>query len=678
MAELFLASDTERQEQVVIKRILPYLSHENEFVQMFLDEARIAAQLHHPSIIQIHELGKLNESLFMAMEFVNGVDLRKILQEEVKLGLTVPYGIVAYVTAQVCAGLGYAHNSSGMDGKALGIIHRDVSPQNVMVGFDGRVKLVDFGIAKASALVERSKPGVIKGKFLYLSPEQLTQEKLDHRADLFAIGTMMYELATGKSPFYKSTTEAVIYAIRAEDPPPPELVRNDFPPELSRIVMKCLVKDRARRYQQATEIQRDLEAFMRDAYPTDQQEMASYITQLFASEGASGEKRTTPAAAAPPPPASQTPPPTPSTASSSGGRKDATVPLPQAGKASVLVPAQKRTTGDRDVPVPSDAAPTAHASPEEVARAQQLAAVRSGIMAALPHRKSMRHELGQKRRGTVTMRGGERRSSSSDRNESVDESMAKVSPSRAAMGALPPPSLSVPAVNSRESQSFTNPDANPLEEAQPSDPGDAKMTEAIPAPQVVRKRRTTANPSISSDTQANDAADDDEEGGSTASILPGQLAALAPRRPPPPPPAKTRHPLVVVGLSFAVVLVLGILLLMIFWGRSLAPSAPAPQPAPSGEAPAPVAPNQELAALAPPSPLAGGKNAWVRFDAPTGTVIQHGDQRFAAGLSFPIPPGPFTIEYRCPGRSTPITTVVNVLEGKSETQVVPIRCGLGR
>src|SRR5205823_12577193 len=122
---------------------------------------------------------------------------------------------------------------------------------------------------------------------------------------------------TGKSPFYKSTTEAVIYAIRAEDPQPPELVRNDFPPELSRIVMKCLVKDRARRYQQATEIQRDLEAFMRSAYPTDAQELSSYITQLFASDGASGEKRAAPPA--PPPPASQTPPPTPSTASNSAG-----------------------------------------------------------------------------------------------------------------------------------------------------------------------------------------------------------------------------------------------------------------------------------------------------------------------------------------------------------------------
>jgi len=665
MAELFLAQDTERQEQVVIKRILPYLSHESEFVQMFLDEARIAAQLHHPSIIQIHELGKLNDSLFMAMEYVNGVDLRKILQEEVKLGLTVPYGIVAYVTAQVCSGLGYAHNSSGMDGKALGIIHRDVSPQNVMVSFDGRVKLVDFGIAKASALVERSKPGVIKGKFLYLSPEQLTQDKLDHRADLFAIGTMMYELATGKSPFYKSTTEAVIYAIRAEDPPPPELVRNDFPPELSRIVMKCLAKDRARRYQQATDIQRDLEAFMKSAYPTDTQELSSYITQLFASEGSSGEKRQAPSVAASPPPASNP-----------SARKEATVPLPQAGaKASVLVPAQKRTTGDRDVPVPSDAAPTAHASPEEVARAQQLAAVRSGIMAALPHRKSMRHELGQKRRGTVTMRGGERRSNSSDKNESVDEGMGKPTPSRAAMGALAPPP-GTPAQGIRESQSFTSPHADPLE-AGASDPGDAKMTEALPVPPV-RRRRTPANPAVSADTEANDPRDrddDDEEGGSTASILPGQLASLAPRRQTQPPPTRSRHPLVVVGISFAVVLALGIILLLIVRSRG-APAA-APPPPPAGEAPQ-APPPQELAAATPPAPLGGGRSAWVRFDAPPGTIIQHGDQRFAAGLSFPIQPGPFAIDYRCPGHSAPVSAVVQVQDGRSDTQVVPIRCGGGR
>src|SRR6185295_16919662 len=359
----------------------------------------------------------------------------------------------------------------------------------------------------------------------------------------------------------------------------------------------------------------------------------------------------------------------PPPASNPSARKEATVPLPQAGaKASVLVPAQKRTTGDRDVPVPSDAAPTAHASPEEVARAQQLAAVRSGIMAALPHRKSMRHELGQKRRGTVTMRGGERRSNSSDKNESVDEGMGKPTPSRAAMGALAPPP-GTPAQGIRESQSFTSPHADPLE-AGASDPGDAKMTEALPVPPV-RRRRTPANPAVSADTEANDPRDrddDDEEGGSTASILPGQLASLAPRRQTQPPPTRSRHPLVVVGISFAVVLALGIILLLIVRSRG-APAA-APPPPPAGEAPQ-APPPQELAAATPPAPLGGGRSAWVRFDAPPGTIIQHGDQRFAAGLSFPIQPGPFAIDYRCPGHSAPVSAVVQVQDGRSDTQVVP-------
>ncbi len=284
MAELFLARDETTGAQVVIKRILPYLSHEPEFVQMFLDEARIAAQLHHQNIIQVHELGKLQDSMFIAMEFVDGIDLRKIFQEEAKLGFTVPYGVAALVTARVCGGLYYAHNATGVDGRKLGVIHRDISPQNVMVGFDGRVKLVDFGISKATAVMERSKPGVIKGKFLYLSPEQLTQERIDHRADLFALGSMLYELTCGKSPFYKPSTEAVIYAIRSEDPQPPAVLRSDYPPELSRIVMKCLAKDRTRRYQQADEIAHDLEVFLATTLPTGEEELREYVERLFGSE----------------------------------------------------------------------------------------------------------------------------------------------------------------------------------------------------------------------------------------------------------------------------------------------------------------------------------------------------------------------------------------------------------
>jgi serine/threonine protein kinase len=285
MAELFVARDDGGQ-LVVIKRILPYLSQEAEFVQMFLDEARIAAQLHHEHIIQVYELGKLEESIFIAMEFLEGIDLRKILQEEQKGKPegALPYPVAAYILAAICEGLHYAHNRLGRDGKPMGIIHRDVSPQNVMVGYDGSVKLVDFGIAKAAALVERSKPGVIKGKFLYLSPEQLSQDRIDHRADLFALGTMLYEVTTGKSPFHKPTTEGVIYAIRSEDPAPPHLIVPDFPLTLSNIVTKCLTKDRSLRYQQASEIQHDLENFLREEAPFDRAALVEYVSETFGDE----------------------------------------------------------------------------------------------------------------------------------------------------------------------------------------------------------------------------------------------------------------------------------------------------------------------------------------------------------------------------------------------------------
>ncbi len=284
MAELFLSQRPPDPELVVLKRILPYLSEEPEFVQMFLDEARIAAQLHHPNIVQVHELGKEGDNIFIAMEYVEGVDLRRVMAEESKFGATVPYGVAARICAQVAAGLDYAHHSRGVDGRPLELIHRDVSPQNVMIGYDGRVKLVDFGIAKAGAFMERSKPGVIKGKFLYLAPEQVSQERLDHRADIFALGTMLYEITTGRQPFAKPTTEGILYAIRYEDPSPPHLLRDDYPPALSRIVMRCLTKDRALRYQRASEVHDALESFLASGTLRQSLDVSEYIGRLLGEE----------------------------------------------------------------------------------------------------------------------------------------------------------------------------------------------------------------------------------------------------------------------------------------------------------------------------------------------------------------------------------------------------------
>ncbi|MFL5355192.1 protein kinase domain-containing protein [Archangium sp.] len=284
MAEIFLAQEPPRPDLLVIKRILPYLSEEPEFVQMFLDEARIAAQLHHPNIVQLFELGKINESIFIAMEYLEGVDLRRIMAEEAKFSSGVPYAVAARVCAQVAAGLEHAHNSKGVDGRPLGLIHRDVSPQNVMVTYSGAVKLVDFGIAKAEALAERSKPGVIKGKFLYLSPEQVMQERLDHRSDIFALGVMLYEITTGRSPYARPTTEAILYAIRFENPSPPHLIRDDYPQELSRIVMKCLVKDRNQRYQRAAQVQADLEALLASGTMRGSDDVQAYVARLLGEE----------------------------------------------------------------------------------------------------------------------------------------------------------------------------------------------------------------------------------------------------------------------------------------------------------------------------------------------------------------------------------------------------------
>ncbi|MEN9798483.1 MAG: hypothetical protein RL653_2179 [Pseudomonadota bacterium] len=289
MAELYLAQHAKKGGGFCIKRILPYLASEQEFVQMFLDEARIASQLQHPNIVAVKDLGFIAENIFIVMEFVDGLDLRRICQEEQKKKSVVPYAIAAWMVARVAAGLQYAHDKRWPDGRRIGIIHRDVSPQNVMVSFDGDIKLVDFGIAKATAEMDKTRPGVIKGKFLYLAPEQVTGEKLDSRADLFSLGTLLYEITTGKSPFQRQTAEGVIVAIRSEEPEDPRKVRRDFPRDLSRIISKCLAKDREKRYQQAAEVERDLDAWLAANDPVVAADVAAYLDKLL---GGTKGKRT--------------------------------------------------------------------------------------------------------------------------------------------------------------------------------------------------------------------------------------------------------------------------------------------------------------------------------------------------------------------------------------------------
>jgi serine/threonine protein kinase len=197
MAEVFLATQSGPRgfEKVcVVKRMLPHLADEENFVRMFLDEARLAAQLNHPGIAQIFDFGEVNGSYFLAMEYVPGDSLRKIVKDHGRRGAFIPPAYCARMVADAAAALHYAHNAVGTNGQPLKVIHRDVSPQNILLGSTGVVKLIDFGVAKARSATQKTAEGLVKGKFAYMSPEQIRGQPLDQRSDIFSLGLVLYEL----------------------------------------------------------------------------------------------------------------------------------------------------------------------------------------------------------------------------------------------------------------------------------------------------------------------------------------------------------------------------------------------------------------------------------------------------------------------------------------------------
>jgi serine/threonine protein kinase len=267
MAEIFLAHATGIEgfeKLVVIKRILPQFAGNPEFVRMFLDEARLAATLHHPNIAQVYDVGMVDGQFFFAMEHIHGQDLRAILRTLAKAKEPMPLGEALTITIGVCSGLHYAHEKRGLDGQPLGIIHRDVSPSNVLVTYDGCPKLVDFGIAKAATSSVETQAGAVRGKTAYLSPEQCRCEALDRRSDVFEMGIVLYETSTRSRLFGGDSDFATMRAIVDHAVPPPSIRRSDFPPELERIVMKALAANPEDRYQTVQDLQLDLESFARE------------------------------------------------------------------------------------------------------------------------------------------------------------------------------------------------------------------------------------------------------------------------------------------------------------------------------------------------------------------------------------------------------------------------------
>jgi serine/threonine-protein kinase len=251
------------EKTVAIKMVRPELAEHRSFADLFVGEAKLVADLVHQNIVQIYKLGRRERSLYIAMEYVQGVNLRQLIRRHLELGVSIPVDLGAFILSRVCRGLEYAHAKRGRDGSPLGIVHRDISPKNVMVSSEGEVKITDFGIAKAAGLLELDESSFLLGKAPYMSPEQAEHRVTDGRSDLFSLGILGFELLTGEAlfPAGESTHATLQRVTRAEIPSPRE-IRPEIPEAFERILMRSLERDLVRRYQSAGRMAYDLEYFL--------------------------------------------------------------------------------------------------------------------------------------------------------------------------------------------------------------------------------------------------------------------------------------------------------------------------------------------------------------------------------------------------------------------------------
>jgi serine/threonine protein kinase len=286
MAELFLARAIAAggiERHVVLKKVLPSLSADPQFVSMFLDEARLAAQLRHPNIAQLHDVGLIGEAFFYTMEYVHGETMESVMRRANQLGHILPLGHVLTVAAGAAAGLHHAHTRVGPDRKPLDIVHRDVTLSNLMIGFEGVVKLLDFGVAKAAGRSSTTtRIGVIKGKFAYLSPEQSSGEHVDLRSDIFSLGICLHEMLTGRFLFLRDTELATMAAVIADEAPPPSRIRRDVPLSIDRVIATALQKQPDKRFPTAAAMLDAIEVAAAGAgIPLSVHALGRYMHELF-------------------------------------------------------------------------------------------------------------------------------------------------------------------------------------------------------------------------------------------------------------------------------------------------------------------------------------------------------------------------------------------------------------
>ena len=266
MAELYLARADGLhgfRKLCVLKLVLPHLAEDRRFVEMFLHEARMAATLDHPNIVHVTDIGELDGEPYMVMQYVRGRDVRQIAKA--RSGAPLPLDVAVTISTQVAAGLHHVHEQRGPDGAAIGLVHRDVSPANVMIGFDGNAKLVDFGIAKSTEQLDATRTGVIKGKVSYMAPEQCRGRRIDRRTDVFALGILLYEMTTGRRLFPGDTDFAVMSKIVDGVYVRPREVDPEYPPGLEAIIVRALQLEPEDRYPTAAEVQSEIEAFARQS-----------------------------------------------------------------------------------------------------------------------------------------------------------------------------------------------------------------------------------------------------------------------------------------------------------------------------------------------------------------------------------------------------------------------------
>ncbi|HEU5074317.1 MAG TPA: serine/threonine-protein kinase, partial [Polyangiaceae bacterium] len=277
------------QKIVAVKTMLPKLSEDAQFEQMFLDEASLASQIRHPNAVEILDLGEQGGILYLVMEWIEGVPLNQLMKAAKRQG-GVPAKVAVRIAMQTCAGLHAAHELKDTNGNLVGLVHRDVSPQNILVTFDGVTKVVDFGVAKATAAGDgATQAGQIKGKVGYMAPEQVRGEPIDRRVDVFALGIVLYALTTGKHPFRRESEAATMYNICAPQAvmPPSKVVPN-YPAELEAVIMKALEKDRDKRFASANEVLKALDKLPEDLRATTDHDVGEFVQSLL---GARREER---------------------------------------------------------------------------------------------------------------------------------------------------------------------------------------------------------------------------------------------------------------------------------------------------------------------------------------------------------------------------------------------------